>query len=459
MKININEITKIIPESQIITNESQLIHYQSDESTIQPQLPQAVIIIQNTEQVVKIAKWANNNKIPLTARGGGSSLEGNSIPSKNSIVLDFSQMNRIIDVDNENLLVRCEPGVIFQQLNQRLAHSGLMFPTAPGGSSDVATIGGMASTNASGIYATKYGSTADWIANMQVVTGAGDLLKIGSRAPKQTSGYDLLRLFCGSEGTLGFITELELKLHGIPEEISTDVWHFDSINDATSFVIDLILAGLDIAAVELSGKEVVQATNKFLDMNIPEYPMVIVETHGFYKHEALTIMNNVKELAILNSAKELTQTHFAEKTPWEYRHFMSHAIKALDPDLTITRNDAVVPIASIPEFVEFCYKAANDQKLPVYIFGHLGVGIIHALSLSKVSQPEELSRTQKFHDEVLKKAIQLGGSISGEHGIGLGQKQRLTWQYNDELRYMKAIKKCFDPNNIANPDKIFSDNI
>ncbi|NOY89040.1 MAG: FAD-binding oxidoreductase, partial [FCB group bacterium] len=276
----IEKLKKIFPSDRISTHQAQLDVASHDESTLDPTQPLAVVWATNTDEISQLVKVCFEQKTPITTRGTGSALEGSTIPSANGIVLDLSRMTEIIDFWPDDLQVKVEPGIIYDNLNHYLKNEGLFFPPSPGGSGDIATIGGMVSTNASGIYSVKYGGTRRYILELEIITGTGDKIKIGNRAVKRSSGYNLVDLIAGSEGTLAIITAIALQLAGLPEGRLQNAYKFKNETDAAKAVSEICKYGLDIAAIEFLDKNVMIALNKLKDYKLEEVPALFFEFHG-----------------------------------------------------------------------------------------------------------------------------------------------------------------------------------
>lgn len=444
----IRDFKKIFSD-RFSTNSTHLESVSMDESSLEPVMPDAVAWCNSEDEIVAAVNVAYEHGIPITARGAGTSLEGNSIPVKGSIVLDFSQMNEIIAVYPEDLQVTVQPGIIYDQLNDKLSQYGLFFPPSPGGSSDTATIGGMVSTNASGIYSVKYGGTRNYVLQLNVVTGTGELITVGSGCKKTTSGYALKELIVGSEGTLGIVTEITLRLDGIPESRKRDAFLFPAEKNCTEAVATMMSYGLDLGAVEYIDKHSVEALNMLHDYGLPEKPALFLETMGS-EANATEMMTYASQVC-----GEFGGEAINVEDPWEIRHEVTTAIKLRKQGFKIIRNDVAFPISRLPEIAEKCYEMADDVGLLIHLFGHVGIGILHALILANSTQPDELRKADELNQKIIETVVEMGGSISGEHGIGIAHKNRMTLEHSRDLHLMKGIKKLFDPQNILNPGKIF----
>ncbi|MEW5995658.1 MAG: FAD-binding oxidoreductase, partial [Candidatus Zixiibacteriota bacterium] len=329
---------------------------------------------------------------------------------------------------------------------------GLFFPPSPGGSGDLATIGGMVSTNASGIYSVKYGATKQYVVELEIITGTGERLKIGNRAIKRSSGYNLVDLAAGSEGTLAVISSITINLAGLPEGRHQDAFAFETEIQAAGAVSEMRRYGLDLAAVELLDQHVMEALNLLKKYGLREVPTLFLEFHG--------------PQAALDSNAEIAETICSEQggsrltlpegqNPWEIRHFVTEAIKYRRPGYSIVRNDVAFPISRLPEMVEFCHRLGQQRGIMIHTFGHVGMGLLHALMLARKGDSREWQTAQQVSDEIIRKAVEVGGTVSGEHGIGLGHKNLLALEHGPAVELMRKIKRQFDPYNILNPGKIF----
>ncbi len=423
-----------------------------DESTLPPVAPGILVKAESRDDIITTIKFAYENSIPVTVRGAGSALEGSAIPLKSGIVLDLSAMNHIIEFWPEDLQVKVEPGVIYDQLNDYLKRESLFFPPSPGGSSDIATIGGMVSTNASGIYSVKYGGTKDFVLELEIVDGSGRLLRIGDRAVKRSSGYNLVDLIAGSEGTLAVITSVTLKLKGIPEGSSKIAFRFETERQAAAAVSEMMRYGLDLAAVEFLDRNVIKALNMLNDYGLEELPCLFLEVHG--PQEVLDATSESAAMLCGDQGGE-PLTLKSGQNPWEIRHHVTNAIKLRKPGYSIMRNDVAFPISKLPEMVEYCGQLAAEYGLMVHAFGHVGMGLLHALILARRDNAEEWARAGELNRKIVQQGVDFGGAISGEHGIGLGHKDMYQRENRDALPLVRGLKSVFDPHDILNPGKIF----
>ncbi len=448
----VGRLSEIYPADRISTQADQLAVASRDESTLPPVVPLAVVWAMNADEISKTVKLCIETKTPITTRGGGSALEGSTIPAENGIVIDVSRMTEIVNYWPEDLQVETQPGIIYDNLNERLKRDGLFFPPSPGGSGDLATIGGMVSTNASGIYSVKYGGTREYILSLEIITGTGEIMRIGNRAIKRSSGYNLVDLVAGSEGTLAIISSIILKVAGIPEDRLQTAYKFSTEVAAARAVSEMRRYGLDIAAIEFLDRRLMAALNQLKNYGLEEVPALFLEFHG-----PKEVLSSNNEMAA-EICQELGGTPLElsdGQRPWEMRHWATDAIKHRKPGYTIIRNDVAFPISKLPEMVEFCHQQGDDKDIMIFTFGHVGMGLLHALMLANRDDEAEWARAMEINNLIIDKTIAMGGTISGEHGIGLGHKDMFEREHGPAVNLMRQIKKQFDPHNILNPGKIF----
>ncbi len=447
-----HDLASLLTPERVSTNSADLEQAAHDESACSPALPDVVVWPLTTDEVSWVVRYAYERAIPLTARGAGSSLEGNPIPVRGGIVLDLSRMDHIVAVHAEDLQVTVQPGIVYNQLNEQLKPSGLFFPPSPGGSSDVATIGGMVANNASGIYSVKYGGTRDHVKAATVVTGTGEVLHLGTRSRKTSSGYHLLGLLVGSEGTLAIATELTLSLIGLPQGRQQGAFTFPTEKAAVSAIAEMMHYGVDLAAVEFLDRRSIAALNKFQGFGLVEQPSLFVEVHG--------VPQMLED--IFTTAVTLCEEHGGRqislpdgRNPWEVRHFTTRAIQALNPRAKTIRTDMGFPISRLPEVVERSYAIAEQHGVVLHTFGHAGIGILHALLREDPADLARWTAANQAKDNIVAFVLSIGGTASGEHGIGLGSRKYVQKEHGSAVELMKGIKQVFDPKGILNPGKIW----
>jgi D-lactate dehydrogenase (cytochrome) len=424
----------------------------ADESSLPASLPDVVVWPETTDDVAAVVTCAADMGVPVTPRGAGSSLEGNPIPVRRGIVLDLTRMNRVLAVRRDDLQVDVQPGVVYDDLNRVLRPDGLIFPPSPGGSNDVATIGGMVANNASGIYSVKYGGTRAHVLGATVVTGAGQVMRLGTRCRKSSSGYHLIGLLVGSEGTLAVATELTLALAGLPAARRTGAFVFGEEPAAARAVADLIRFGIDVAAIEFLDRRTVGALNAFRQFGLIEQPSLFVEVHG-----SSSVVDETWAAAdsVCREAGGEPITLPGGRDPWEVRHDVTRAIQARRPEAKIVRTDLAFPISALPDMVTRAYAIASAHGVTLHTFGHAGIGILHALILEEPGDATRWAAAQQVRDELVRAALAHEGSVSGEHGIGLGNRAYMREEHGPALDLMQRIKAVFDPEGILNPGKIW----
>jgi len=416
------------------------------------QAPDAVIFAESTEEVAEVVRICADHKVPVIAFGTGSSLEGHVNAPGGGISVDLSRMNRILAVNAEDLDCRIEAGVTRKQLNSYLRDTGLFFPIDPGAD---ASLGGMAATRASGTNAVRYGTMKDAVLGLTVVTASGEVIRTGGRARKSSAGYDLTRLMVGSEGTLGIITELTVRLHGQPEAISGGVCPFPSIEAACQAVIATIQCGIPVARIELLDEQQVKACNIYSKLTLKETPTLFLEFHG---SEA-----GVKEQSELFGAIAEDHgggpfdwaTRAEERTSlWTARHDAYWASFTLRPGAKGVATDVCVPISRLAECVGETKKDIEAKGLLATVVGHVGDGNFHVLVLVDEDNDEEVTKAEAFVERLNWRAIEMEGTCTGEHGVGQGKMKYLRKEHGGGVDMMVAIKRALDPDNILNPGKI-----
>jgi D-lactate dehydrogenase (cytochrome) len=448
-------IRETVGSERMSVGESVLDLHGKDESFHERRRPDVVVWPLRTEEISQILKLANGKRIPVTPWGAGTSLEGNPIPVEGGIVLDLQQMNHILELRTEDLQVRVEAGVIYKELNQYLSRYGLFFPPDPGAS---ATIGGMVGNNASGIRTIKYGATKDFILNMVIVLPSGETIRAGTNAIKSSSGYDLCRLFVGSEGTLGIVTEATLRLIGLPAEYMAALAQFHPIREATDTVSQIMRSGLYPAALEFLDIPTVQAVSRHKKLGLEEKPTLFIEFHGTSATGLREELEMVKEICAENHSLRFDSGIGREERNrlWEARYEVRESIRVNNPGLYPLVIDTAVPISKYSDMVQWGQKILEKRNLKGYAFGHAGSGNLHMEILGIPEEKAQWQNVREAEEEIVSFALQCGGTATGEHGVGIGKRKFMKREHGESLKLMRQIKELLDPNGIMNPGKIFA---
>lgn len=443
---------------KVSVNETIREHHSKDESFHTPTLPDAVVFATCTQDVATTLKICNDHKTPVVAWGAGTSLEGNSTPIYGGVSLDLSQMDKILRVSGEDLDCTIQPGVRRKQLNEYLSQHGLFFPVDPGAD---ATLGGMASTGASGTTTVKYGAMKQLVLGMTVVTANGEVIKTSRRARKTSAGYDLTHLFVGSEGTLGVITELTLRVFGIPEVIAAATMQFESVRNAVDGVIEVIQLGIGVARIELVDRDAVVAVNRYSGTTLPNKDLLLLEFHGSKDSTAIEIAS-AREVLERHGGQGFLQTadESERRKLWQARHDAGLACRSHQPNARIFSTDVCVPISKLSECIEQTQKDLAASKIYGPIVGHVGDGNFHVLLTADPNDHAAIQKLEDFHTRLVKRSLSLEGTCTGEHGIGVGKIDYLISELGREaVDVMSTIKTALDPNGIMNPGKIIADSV
>jgi len=423
-----------------------------DESYHQPHAPDAVAFVQSTDEVAEIVRLCAQCKTPIVPFGTGTSLEGHVAALKGGVCIDLSQMNHILRVGAEDLDVTVEAGVTRKQLNEYLRDTGLFFPIDPGAD---ASLGGMAATRASGTNAVRYGTMRENVLALTVVLPDGKVIHTSRRARKSAAGYDLTRLFVGSEGTLGVITEVTLKLYGIPEAISAAVCAFPSIAAAVDTVILTIQSGIPVARIELLDEPQMDAINKYSKLDYKVAPTLFFEFHGT-KDGVAEQVAQVKDIAGDNGGDDFRWATAQEERNklWQARHDAYYAALALRPGSKGWATDVCVPISRLADCIGETKADLAKSSIPSALAGHVGDGNFHLIFMIDPNRPEEITEASRLNDRMVARALAMDGTCTGEHGVGYGKIDFLTAEHGDAVEVMAAIKRSIDPDNLMNPGKI-----
>ena len=420
--------------------------------------PEAGVWPTTSGQVSRILRLANEHCIPVTPRGAGTGLAGSAIPVKGGIVLDLCRMNDILDIRIPDRLVVVQPGVVYADLEQTLDPYGFFFPPDPA-SSSVCTLGGNVATNAGGIRGAKYGVTSDYVLGLQVVLPDGRILRTGSGCMKSVSGFALTQLFTGSEGTLGVITEITLKINPKPTAFKTVLASFSHLKDAGQAIADIMHAGIIPSVLEVLEENTITVLRERANMDLPNVKaLILTETDGYTEAETAFQMAAVIEIFRKNKVTDIQVAHTAEETEelWLARKSAGSTAAQLRP--SNVSEDVTVPISKVPDLLTGISKIVRNYGLPFVIFGHAGDGNLHPRIMYDPSVPDQVQQLKKAVYEIFKLTCDLGGTLTGEHGIGLSKAPYMTLEHDQvSLDLMRSIKRLFDPNNILNPGKMSLD--
>jgi D-lactate dehydrogenase (cytochrome) len=448
-----SELKKIF-NGRFSTSESTRANYARGEDTYDPVLSKAVVFPETNEEVSKVLRLCNEHKIPVVPFGTGTSLEGNVVGNEKGITICLEKMNKILSVNVEDFDCRVQACVTKEQLNDYLREDGVFFPIDPGAN---AAIGGMASTSASGTMAVKYGTMKTVISGLTVVLPNGDIINTGSRTKKTSAGYNLTNLFIGSEGTLGIITEVQLRLSPIPESIMAAVCHFPTLENAVKTAQQVIQYGIPIARIEMLNKDQMGISIRYSKLkDIQEVPTLFFEFHGseISNNENIKIVEEISKDNNGSSFKWAKDLEERNKL-WRARWDVYYSVKALINNGRVYSTDVCLPISNITECVNYAEEQAKKFGLRAPMVGHLGDGNFHVLLPFDPEKKEMYKKIREFNDLLIRKALELNGTITGEHGVGLHKKEYLLEEHGDNIPVMKMIKRSIDQNNIMNPGKIF----
>ena len=445
---------KQILNGRFSLSESTRANYARGEDSYEPVLSQAVAFPETNEEVSKILKLCNEHKVPVVPFGTGTSLEGHVVGNENGITISLEKMNKVLSVNGNDFDCRVQANVTRKQLNEYLREDGIFFPIDPGAD---AALGGMAATSASGTMAVKYGTMRTVVSGLTVVLANGDIIKTGTRAKKSSAGYNLTNLFIGSEGTLGIITEVHLRLSPIPESIMSAVCHFPDLESAVLTAQEVIQYGVPIARIEMLNKDQMEISIKYSKLeNVEPLPTLFFEFHGSESSNKESI-KIVEELSKNNGGSDFKWAESIEDRNklWKARHEIYYAVKAQGTNVKIYATDICVPISNLVECIKFSEKEIQQHGLKAPMVGHVGDGNFHVTVIYDPAKKGEYEIIRNFSDKLIDKALELEGTITGEHGIGLQKKEYLLKEHPDNLPLMKSIKRSLDVNNIMNPGKVF----
>lgn len=440
---------------QLQTGEAVCAQHGQSETHFEPTLPDAVLFARSTEDVVDCVKLCVAAGVPIVPYGAGTSIEGNALPVRGGISLDLGGMDAVLAVNTEDFDCTVQAGVRREALNLHLRDQGLFFPIDPGAN---ATIGGMASTRASGTNAVRYGTMRDAVLSLKVVTPTGEVITTARRARKSAAGYDLTRLYVGSEGTLGIVTEITLRLHPIPETISAAVCGFETLKGAVDTVVQSIQLGIPLARVEFLDANQIRAVNRWSKLDYPELTTLFFEFHGSANGVAEQI-GTIRELTVANGGGEFRWSNLPEERGvlWKARHEAYYAAVNQRPGAIGWATDVCVPISRLPECIEETQADLDACSVPSTILGHVGDGNFHVIFSIDPDRPEEMAEVEAVNARLVRRALDMDGTCTGEHGIGLGKQQWLVEELGDgTVEIMRTIKRAMDPQDLFNPGKIFT---
>lgn len=453
----IQELEKAIGKENVITSKEDLVCYSFDATPDMPnQTPDVVVTPNCTEDIVKIVKIAAFNKTPIYPRGSGTNLSGGTIPLKGGIVLSTLKMNKIVEVDADNLVAVVQPGVIIQDLNNAVAPHGLIYPPDPG-TVATATMGGSVSECSGGLRGLKYGVTKHYVMALEVVLPDGQVARFGGKTVKNVTAYDLVKLFTGAEGTLGVITEITVKLIPAPEARATMLATFDKLEDAGNAIKSIISNKVIPATLEIMDQQTIRTVENFAKVGLPTdaRAILLIEVDGIpevVKREAETVDKVIQQNnGIIKVAKDDQE----REGLWAARRAALPALAQVKP--TTVLEDATVPRSRITDMLMAIEEIAEKYNLVIGTFGHAGDGNLHPTILTDARDTEEMKRVHKAVDEIFKKALEFGGTLSGEHGIGMAKSRYLEWELGASgMSVLKKIKYALDPDGIMNPGKMVS---
>lgn len=453
----INDLHQIVGTEYVRTKQAQLAAYSYDATAGFQSLPDAVVSPATTEEIQAILKLCKTYKVPLVPRGSGTNLAAGTVPSQGGIVLLFNRMNKILELDEDNLCVTVQPGVITLDLAEFVESKKLFYPPDPS-SMKISTIGGNVSENSGGLRGLKYGVTKDYVMALTAVLPNGSIIKTGGKLAKDVAGYDLKSLLVGAEGTLGVITEITLKLIPLPTSQKTGIAYFNSLEAAAATVSEIIAAKIIPATLEFMDRGTMDAVEQFMKLGLPEQAeaMLLMEQDG----DEVAVSRDVARMIDLATKHGATSTAIAESSEEALRLKAGRraALSALSRKRPTTiLEDATVPRSEIAKMVRAIERIALHNNVEIYTFGHAGDGNLHPTCLTDIRDEEEMKRVEKAFAEIFQAAIELGGTITGEHGIGEMKSPYLEWKIGEEgIELMRAIKQAIDPDNICNPGKVFA---
>ena len=439
-------------KEKVTQNETEIFKHSHDESMHEASEPEVICFPETTEDVAAIMSIANEYHVPVTPLGVGSGLEGQAIPVRHGITINFDEMNQVVEFNPEDLTITVQPGMTRKELNKYINRYGMMFPIDPGAD---ASIGGMAATNASGTTAVRYGTMREQILNMEIVLADGSVITTGTKAKKSSSGYHLNGLFIGSEGTLGVITKITLKLHGIPERTVVARCTFDSPVSCGEAAHAVLLSGINVMRMEFVDKNTMKQVNQYGDYQYPEKHSLFFEfagTEQAVEEEVAFVNELMRELGCENW--EVAKKTAERQALWRARKEMSYAFRHMTGRHAFS-TDVCVPISELSGMIDYASSLLSKNRLIGGIFGHVGDGNFHTLLTFEKENEDERMKALEMNEFIVNRAIDVGGTCTGEHGVGLGKKEFQKKEHGASMELMKSIKQLLDPKGILNPGKIF----
>lgn len=446
------ELTNLLSAQQVSTSPSVLDQHSHDESYHHPVTPDVVVFPESVDDVVSVVRYASEHRVPIVPYAVGSSLEGHAIPVQHGISLDMMRMDKVLEIRPDDFLVSVQPGVTREALNEALKRYGLFFPVDPGAN---ASLGGMTATNASGTTTVRYGAMKDNVRALQVVLPDGQVIRTGSLAAKSSSGYNLTGLFVGSEGTLGVITELWLKVYGIPEKILAARVTFPDVESTVRASTAMIGSGIGVARLEFVDPVVMDAVNAYKHTNYAVVPTLFLEFHGS-EHGVEEDAALAQDIAREEGGRdfEFEADEKARNILWEARHSAAWAFKARHPGTEHMSTDVCVPLSKLPEAVAHAKRAIEEEGAVGGIVGHVGDGNFHCSLAVDPHDDAQLAVVYRVNQRVVEHALTLGGTCTGEHGVGLGKRKYQAQEHGPALAVMQALKRVIDPQDLMNPGKL-----
>ncbi|UCH21594.1 MAG: FAD-binding oxidoreductase [Deltaproteobacteria bacterium] len=450
----IETLSSFVPPDRFSMGQSNRKLHLHDISFHQGTLPAGIIWPTTTKETAKILAWTYEHGIPVTPWGAGTSTEGNPVPTRGGLVIDTTRMDRILEIRPADLQADVQPGVLRKELNRQAGKHGLFFPVDPGAD---ATIGGMIANNASGVQTVKYGATKDYVMRLTIVLPDGEAIHTGCKAPKSSSGYDLTRLFVGSEGTLGIVTEATLRLTGIPAHHLAATIAFNQLENASAAVALMMGSGLEPAALELLTPGLIKLMNTEKELGLSESPSLFCEFHGISKTALQETANMTREICENCGAVDVKFGVEESKREelWRARHEAWETIHRAHPGKETLIVDAAIPISRYPEMVVFSQDLVDKQNAIGYVFGHAGDGNLHVVLVGDPQNKDDWQVLEDINHHIVMRAVELGGTCTGEHGIGIGKRKFMEVEHGQSYHLMRRIKELVDPKGLMNPDKIF----